>query len=876
MSSPFEFHLAAAPDLGLQVLFFQLDEAISRPYSLQISLHPSAEPAFAELAGTRAHLVIAGDAGPRYVHGVIASAEQDHVQSTVLRLVLVPALRTLALGADSRIFQDLSSVDIAEKLLGEHGVALDTRLARNHPKREYCVQYRESTLAFLERILADDGIFYFFEHDGEGGSERLVLADQARAYGGAAADCRVYYRPETGHGIQDDQAAALRFWARRELAAARVGQSDYDFTHPTVKWSGSAEEPEANAKQPSSNERGARPTGERELYQHEPSKHHLGWLEDRAGVALAQAQRDAIRCEGTSTCPRLSAGQLFHLQGQASLDGDYVITEVRHEGHGEPHLADGRHRLLNSFRCISADVAYRPPLPERVLRQVVESARVVGPPNEELHTDEHGRVKVQFHWDRDGRYDEHVSCWMRVMEPWAGAGYGAQFIPRVGSEVLVTFVGGNVDQPIVLGGVYNATHKHPYPVPKKKTASGLRSNSFGGGGGYNEIRFEDAGGDEELVIHAQKSLVEEVGGDHAHGVASNYTSRVGADATVAVAGSFRQTTAGDVTLASAAKRMDSIASEYRVDVGGVHLMQVAGHERLQVGGDLAEKVAGSASRSIGGRYAMTLGGWHVSCGTPQANANASFFVHGAHAHGATGTITLNSEQAIELVCGETRVRLTPDGVSITSPKVTINGADQTTVVGKKGQLLLADDAELSAPNVNVLSSSGGVELSQDAHLFGAKVRLDHQGGAATKLAAAEDAADTKTLAVTVADAAGKPYAGCSYCVVVDGVRHTGATDGSGGVSLAIPASAEHATLTVWTGGDYPAGDRRVYDLTLGQLGDASSLDGARARLKNLGYAPGSGAELDDTTKNALERFQRDHDLEPTAELDGPTIAALSA
>lgn len=877
MSTPFELQLASLPALHLDVLWFQLDDRMSQPYTLQVWAHPHEEPAGYEgLVGTRATFAMNTAATSRVVFGVIRRVELDHMQSAVLRLLIVPQMETLALSVDSRIFQTKTSSDIALSILAEHGIEAEARLIRRYEKREYCVQYQESTLAFIERVLAADGVFYFFEHDATAGKERVILADHARAYGRRASDARLHYRPEVGQGMQDDEHAALRFWARHDLSTKRVALLEYDFTRPTVNWTGSADAREAKPNERSGSGRDERPTGQLELFDHEPPQHQGGVLNDRAGTLLSQVQRDSVCCEGTSLSRALEAGHTFQLQGhgQRALDGDYTITQIHYEGRGEPHLAAGRHRLLNSFQCVRADVVHRPPPPARVLRQVVESARVVGPPGSELHTDEHGRIKVQFHWDRDGKLDDRASCFIRVLQAWSGAGFGAQFIPRVGTEVLVTFVGGNLDEPVVLGSLFNATHLHPYPLPRRQTASGLRSNSFGGSGGYNEVRFEDSPGEEELVLHAHNRLVDQVGGDHESDVGRSRTIRVAGDSTASVGGDSTHSAGGALTLAATGRRVDTVGGEHCVQIGAAQITKVASHASLKVGGDMTESVNGSAARSVGGRYSMTVGGWHVNCGSPAETANASFLVHGAFSQGATGNITLTSEQSIDLVCGETRIRITPDGVSMTSPNITINGTTQTTVTGKDAHVLLGSDAEISAPSVSVLSSGAGVDLGSNAEVFGAQVQLKRDRGQPTTPKQEEEAPETKALDVTITNAAGKAHAGATYCLLVEGVRYMGTTTGAGGVSQQIPKGAQHATLTVWTG-SYPDGPKRVYELALGGLPPASTLEGARARLENLGYAPGTGEELDAATRGALERFQSDNDLEPTAELDAATIATLS-
>ena len=253
--------------------------------------------------------------------------------------------------------------------------------------------------------------------------------------------------------------------------------------------------------------------------------------EDDAAVTGAAARRlEQLRVRklvsfGRSRCRRLVPGRRFSLDGHPddALNGEHVVVKLTHEGR-QPEatfgLAGGApvEVYKNSFECLPAEVPARPPRRARRMQQVLETATVVGPAGEEIHTDEHGRIKVAFHWDRRGPQGDHSSCWIRCMQTWAGASWGFQFVPRVGMEVLVTFMGGDVDQPMVIGCAYNGTHPPPFPLPASKTKSGIRTRSTpggqGGSEGSNELSFEDAAGKEQIYVHAERDLEEVVENDH--------------------------------------------------------------------------------------------------------------------------------------------------------------------------------------------------------------------------------------------------------------------------------------------------------------------------------------------------------------------------
>ncbi len=267
-----------------------------------------------------------------------------------------------------------------------------------------------------------------------------------------------------------------------------------------------------------------------EVYEHHGPFLFPKWAfaADEAPRILRQKRRRASIGEGEGGCSDASPGHRFALADHPApqLDAPYVLTRVEHRG--ELHPKEGAWRVYwNTFECVPAEMTYVPPRPKRKSVQVTLTAMVVGPSSEEIYVDEKGQIKVQFHWDRDGKYDENSSCWIRVMQPWGGAGWGVQFIPRVGMEVVVGFEGGDPDKPMVLGSLYNGTHPSPFQLPGDKTRSGWRTQSSLGGNGYNELSFEDRAGDEEVHLHAQRNLREVVRNDHSTGVGHDRTLQVG-------------------------------------------------------------------------------------------------------------------------------------------------------------------------------------------------------------------------------------------------------------------------------------------------------------------------------------------------------------
>ena len=485
-SSRTPFTLAAGSfDAGrLRVLSFRGREAVSRPFRFDLIVDADESDAHdlePELLGRPATLAMQVAGGePRRVCGIVAAVEaQDAFEQGrhAFHLRLVPRLWLLKKRKTSRTFQDMSVPEIAGDVLGRAGVRYRSALVEKYGVRTYCVQYQETDLAFVTRILAEEGIFYFFEHEAE---DTVVLGDSAHLYAPIAGDPELSYRYEQeGRALAPREHHVGRFSRRRAIESGAVLQRDYDFRRPLLDL-------RAEAKPSSS----APPVGaagpetlpveaELRVYDHHGQDDHPDVDAGTARVRLSQLRRRAVVARGASACRRLVPGFRFDLVDHEidALDGGYVVVQVEHEGRAAEVAGSGKRVYENTFACAPADVPLRPRRPRRALQQVTETALVVGPEGEEVYTDALGRVKVQFHWDLDGKRDEHSSCWVRVSQAWAGSGWGFQFIPRVGMEVLVTFVGGDQDRPVVTGCVYNAANALPFPVHTQAERSGIRTQS---------------------------------------------------------------------------------------------------------------------------------------------------------------------------------------------------------------------------------------------------------------------------------------------------------------------------------------------------------------------------------------------------------------
>ena len=498
----------------LQVLEFSGREAISQPYRFEVELiSENAELDLQSLLHQRTFLAFTPDG--LGIHGLIYQVAQAESGKRLTRykLSIVPQLSYLALRTNQRIFQHLTVPQIVAQVLQEHGIALgDYQFQLGptvYPTRDYCVQYDESDLHFIQRLCEEEGIHYHFQHSAQG--HVLVFGDDQSAFGKLGQPTA--YLQDTG--MTADEPVIKRFAVRLETRTSRITRRDYDFEQPRLLM-------EAAFKEDRDPE--AKPLPDLEDYD------YPGRFVDRArGKHLSQRHLERHRAdyrlaEGRGDQPKLLSGHFLELSDHPRPDYNdlWLLHEVIHQGKQPQVLEESvtshtdandgfQQGYRNHFTATPWDVPFRPPLTHpkpKVLGS--QTAVVTGPAGEEIHCDEYGRIKVQFFWDREGQADDKTSCWLRVASSWAGDGYGGIAIPRIGMEVLVTFLEGDPDQPLVTGCLYHAEHVVPYDLPANKTRTVFKTLSTPGGGGYNELRIEDKKGAEQIYLHAQRDWDENI------------------------------------------------------------------------------------------------------------------------------------------------------------------------------------------------------------------------------------------------------------------------------------------------------------------------------------------------------------------------------
>jgi type VI secretion system secreted protein VgrG len=562
---------------SLRVLAVHGREAVSEPFRYEVELE-SNESAI-DLAGAVGNgLAVAvrrTGAAPRWIHGVVTRFAQvpAPVHAARYRAELRPWLWMLALRADCRIFQGKTVPQILDALFA--GYAVRNALTATYGALEFCVQYRETDFAFASRLMEDAGIAYYFEHTA--GGHTLVLVDDAQGFEPCPELPEARLRP-AGTGAELDDAVT-ECTLEHAATTDRVQLDDYNFLTPAAALLASS-------------------AGERDSYVVFDYPGGFGAQSAGEGVALRRWESHAAgaaRLAGTSTCRGFVAGHRFTLAGHDRADANaaYVLRTVS--------LRADQDGYANEFEAFPAATAFRPPrhTPRPVIAGT-QTAVVVGKAGEEIWTDLHGRVKVHFHWDHADRPGEERSCWVRVAQAWAGTGWGAMVLPRIGQEVVVSFLEGDPDRPLVTGCVYNAAQTPPYPLPGAQTRSTFRSSSSPGGAAYNEIRFEDAKDAEELYLHAGRDLTVDVVHDRAS------TVREGNDTLEVKKGTRSVTVQGDETHVNGATFTHRTGGGYTLKVTGDLIIEATGSISLTAGTSLTVK-GGTALQATAGTTFVARG-----------------------------------------------------------------------------------------------------------------------------------------------------------------------------------------------------------------------------------------------------------------------------
>jgi type VI secretion system secreted protein VgrG len=607
------------------VVDFTHRETLSAPFELTLNFASrNGQLNAAELLDRDATLTVwhSGEA-LRQVNGIVSEFSQGDRghRRTFYSLVLRPALWRLSLRHNSRIFQQVTPIAIITTLCQERGMGDVTfDVTRELAEREYCVQYRESDLAFIERLAAEEGLFYY--HTFEAGAHRLIFSDDPKmlsTLGNRTYHSRAGGTPPTRH------VRKLRQTAR--VASSSAMLKDYTFKNP-----GYAQLHEHQG-------RDIEQHGQRADYEHYdyPGR----YKRDASGKPFTRSRleylrREAITAHAESDLPELAPGARFTLTDHDAdaLNRDWQLIEVTHYGEQPQALEEdsisssdngGMTRYHNTLMLGPGDTAWRATPNPKPRVDGPQVAFVVGPPGEEIYCDEYGRVKVQFPWDRYAEPNEKASCWVRVSQGWAGAGYGSIAIPRIGHEVTVSFLEGDPDQPLITGRTYHAANTAPYLLPEHKTRTTIKTQTHQGEG-FNELCFEDKAGEEFIYMHAQKNLELHVLNSRQKRVEFDDTATIGNNSHLAIAKDRVETIDGNRDITVHTNHTEQVDGDRGLTVGGSYQTHANGDITFKADGELildASKitlVAGGAALVVGGGSVDVTPVLNVGSASPSAAA----------------------------------------------------------------------------------------------------------------------------------------------------------------------------------------------------------------------------------------------------------------
>jgi type VI secretion system secreted protein VgrG len=682
---------------ALEVCEISVKERISTLFQIELVVRsPNPAIAFDAVVGQAARFTVHAGTHDRRWSGLCNRIELTRVEPDGLSTYLVsivPVLWLLSQRRNHRMFQQISEPDIVLRILGEWDIRPDVRIDRaGYKKRKYRVQYGESDLAFLSRMLEDAGICYFFEEIGD--DTTLVLADAPQSSPARQPPLPFIDDISTVRQVDRELVTALRVSQR--VRPGKVTLRDHDYrraaSYPLVKTAS-----------------GGLPAEDRlERFHYVPGAFLFGAeqgdatpnaddkgktrTDEKEGALLAQKRLDAKRgsarvCTFEARAADLAPGVVARIieHPHPALSGDLLIVASSLTG-----TSTGE--WLHRCEARGVEVPFRPELatPKPKVNGV-ESATVVGPSGEEIHTDEFGRVRVHFHWDRESRMDDSSSCWIHVSQPWGGAGYGGTNLPRIGQEVLVDFLGGDPDRPVIVGRVYTNLQKTPYKLPDNKTQSGMRSNSTGGGGGYNEMMFEDAEGRELVNMQAQKDLKKLVKNNENVTIGNNRTKLVQSN--------------------------DSLS------VGQSRSKRVAKNEQVSIGVNQSISVGVNRSAQIGAVDATTVGVTHLVMISPP----------GEYGPSGTGTHTLLQDKKILLTTGAgASILLEGASIRIEADTIFLDGKNSIAAISSTGTADFVGRAEANLKSAGVATVRGAsstmITSGGDVNVVGAPmVKINANG-----------------------------------------------------------------------------------------------------------------------------------------------------
>jgi type VI secretion system secreted protein VgrG len=620
-----------------------------------------------------------------------------------------PWLWFLTRTSDCRIFQELAVPDIVKKVFDDHAsiAQVKLKLFRAYRPWTYCVQYRESDFQFVTRLLEREGIYWHFEHTD--GKHVLVLVDSLSAHDPITGEASIRYIEDPSHAPPDQEYIAQWHFSQG-VRSGKTVLTSYDFERPSTSL-----EVEASL---------SRPYGQNAL---ECFDFQGDYTKAPDGKQFADDWLDEYQCRhhllnGEGNAMGLEAGRTFELTKHPRDDQNakYLLTRV--EIHAQVAVFDAGHsgsQYKVSFDAIPAAQQFRPPRSTpKPFVQGPQTAVVVGPSGDEIYTDKYGRVKVQFHWDRLGEKDEKSSCWVRVSQPWAGQNFGFIHTPRIGQEVVVSFLEGDPDQPLITGRVYNAQQMPPWDLPANATQSGVLTRSSKGGayGNANAIRFEDKKGSEQLWLHAEKNQDIEVENDETHWVGHDRRKTIDHDETVHVKHDRTETVDNNESITIGVDRKEQVGNNETISIGVNRTETVGADEKITIGANRTESVGANETISIGANRSISVGSSETATvalqRTHTVGVNETIAIGAAQevAIGAAQSVTIGASQTTSVGANQSLNVGAKQTVSIGADQGITVGGGQTVTIGKNRTVTVAENDALKAGKNLLIEAADSIIL----------------------------------------------------------------------------------------------------------------------------------------------------------------------
>jgi type VI secretion system secreted protein VgrG len=714
-------------------------EAVSQLFRFQLELLSEDDAIdFDSIVGKNVTLHLQIIDSERNINGFISRFSQSgrDERFTHYQAEMVPWLWFLTRKADCRIFQHKTAPDIIKKIFDELGFKdYELRLYSSYRSRDYCVQYRETDFNFVSRLMEEEGICYFFEHDKDGAKHTMVLADDAAAHkpcpGQEKARCD--FSPGSWH--PDDVISDWR--VEQEYRPSAWSHTDYNFETPSTSLMVTVKDD----------------TGY-EIYDYPGLYSKKGDGDQLGKTRLQETRAFKERVTGKSNCRCFTTGATVEVTDhyRKEMNQKWMLTAVYHQSTmGEAYGSGGTDEgffYTNAFEGIPASVPFRPPrVTPKPSVQGCQTAVVVGPAGEEIYTDKYGRVKVQFFWDREGKKNEDSSCWIRVSYPWAGKNWGGIHIPRIGQEVIVDFLEGDPDQPIIVGRVYHAERMPPWALPGKKVVSGFKSDSTKGGGGYNEISMDDTKGTELINIHAQYDQQKKVEHDERVNVGRNRTESVGNDESITIGHDRNEKVVNNETIAIGVNRTETVGSNENITIGSNRTENVGASESItvaltrtrNVGVNEMVNVGAAQEITIGGLQAITVGASRaVTVGASQnlnvgTSLSENVGTDRSENVGANQNVTVGSNLTENVGADQKTTIASNLTESVGSDHKNDVGGNRTTSVGSDDKLDVGSNLTISAGSqITLETGSSKIVMKSGGHIEISGMTIEIKGTTSVK------------------------------------------------------------------------------------------------------------------------------------------------